>query len=90
MVSILNAKAGQLIWHRCNLHHRYKLRTNYYFHIHSANHICGVMVSVLASSSNSGRVNSKTIKLVCVASPLSKDASMSKSTEEFEDTKGQS
>ena len=58
--------------------------------MHSANHSCGVMVNVLASSSNSGRVNSNTIKLVFVASPLSKDASMSKSTEEFEDTKGQS
>jgi hypothetical protein len=68
-------KAGQLIWRRCNLHHRYKLRTNYYFLMHSANHICGVKVSVLASSSNSGRVNSNTIKLVFVASPLSKDAS---------------
>ena len=35
-------KVGQLIWLRCNLHHRYKLRTNYYFLIYSANHICGV------------------------------------------------
>jgi hypothetical protein len=55
---------------------------NYDVLIHSSNHICGVKVNVLASSSNSGRVNSKTIKLVFVAS-------MSNSREEFEDTKGQ-
>jgi hypothetical protein len=41
-----------------------------------SNRICGVMVSVLASSAvdrglEPGRVMPKTIKLVCVASPLS-------------------
>ena len=45
---------------------------------------------MIASSSNPGGVNSKTIKLVFVACPLSKAASRSKSTEEFEDTKSQS
>jgi len=35
------------------------------------NHISGVMVSVLVGSS-SGRVKQKTIKLVFVASPLSR------------------